>query len=135
MGRVITLKGETASLRLELIVEREPPSELDWWRVYLVSDETLFLGAECLIIIRKKLTDYLMGADIEKKQPYERDGEKLIYITTLAEKHTSLYGSIPSINTGLKIYCQDCDARFIATIHLNKQDIENWIMELDKYDT
>ena len=130
MDTVITLAAENASLRLEMVVARDPSSTLDWWRVYLVSDKTVFLGAECLIIIQKRITDYLMSVDIETKDVYEHDGEKLIWITTLFETHTSLYGSVSSTNSDKKIFFQDLEACFIASVNLSKNNVENWIVKL-----
>lgn len=130
MAQVVILATETISLHFKQTVD-EAGNAIDWWRVFSVGNETTFLGADVIINLTSRLTNYLKSVDIEEKPLYEHDGNKIIWITSLAEKHACLYGTIPSEDDGAIIYCVEDGGHFLPELKLNKQIVNEWISKLE----
>ena len=128
MGIIIELAASKALLRFEIVNK-----EFKWCRVYLIDDKTNELGTGPFEDICMRLISFLKIEHLSDMQIFERKGQKLIWITSLAEKHSTLYGTwtIPSSSECTKIYFQDADGHMFAEICLSEQTIHNWISQLE----
>lgn len=128
MGKIIKLMAGNHMLKLEA------DNSSNWCKVYFFDHQkgsSVLLGADDLKSICSKLYSALKMENLNGKEIYKHETQELFWILSLFEQHTSIYGSLTD-NLDMKIFCvEDCGC-FLPEVHLEKQDIEKWILTIEK---
>ena len=118
----LNLKVKDKSLQF---VIKHPCSESYWCELFLV-DETnnIRLGADSLDIILSRLLIAFLPA--KNRKFFEYQSQKMFSIINLMEPHFVIAG-VERENLGLELILIDSNEKIISSIHLFRDNIEEWI--------
>jgi hypothetical protein len=123
---LLRLKTEDITLEICPILE----NEYGWTQVYLeTKNEQHFLGADALEDILRKLLEAV--SEVKREIAGQIDGENLIHVISLYEKHHSIYATQNIEPT--KFYVQNRDAKVIFTFTASSQTKQFWKTEIEAF--